>query len=247
MRLFNFCKSFLNASECFANVFVACCIAQSDAVGIAEGVAADGCDVGFLKQVEGEVGAVVDGGNRVAAGVVLAEEAAALREEVEGSVGAVHLQPGNTACQFDDEVAAAFKGLAHEFDTLLALQVGCLGCFLAYRRGSAGVLSLQFVASLDDPLWRSHEANAPARHGVSLGNAVDDDGPFAHAGELCDALVLPYINNVFVDLVGEHVEILMPQDDFCECAEFLFGIDAACRVAGRAENAFKNFWLNLSF
>ena len=82
----------------------------------------------YLQQVHGQVRAVVDG----TFAVLLAEETAALGEEVEGTLRVVDLQAGNLLGQTYDEVLAALKGQAHVLHALLVAGKGCFGRFLAH-------------------------------------------------------------------------------------------------------------------
>ena len=134
-----FCQCFFDASHGLDDVFIAGGVAHPEAFRVAEGIAADGGHMGFVEQVEGEVGTVADGGTLI---TVLAIEAAALREEVEGALRHVDFQSGYLFGQFDDEVASAFEGLPHHFHALLVEGVGGESGALAQRAGSAGILSL---------------------------------------------------------------------------------------------------------
>ena len=154
--------------ECFTDVFVTRCVAHSEAVWVAKGIASDGSHMCLGEQIKCEVVAVVDGDDVVTALVVLAIEAGALREEVEGTVGTVDLEAGNLAGEFNDEVAATLEGLPHLLHAVLRECVGSLGSFLADGARSAGVLSLQLVAALDNPFRCCDVTDTPSRHGISL-------------------------------------------------------------------------------
>ena len=48
--------------------------------------------------------------------------------------------------------------------------------------------------------------------------------------------MVPYINNVFVDLVGKHIEVVVPEHHLGQCLQFVAGVDATGRIAGRTED-----------
>ena len=185
-----------------------------------------------LQEVHGQVGAGVD--DPVA--VALTEETAALGEEVEGALRVVHLQAGNLAGQADNQVLAALESLAHLLHTLLRTREGHLGCLLADAARTAGVLALQFVAALHNPLRRSDETDAPARHGVGLGYAVDDDHAVLQFGELGHRGVLTDVVDVLINLVGQDDDALVAQQDVLQSLQFLAGIDGTRGIAGRTED-----------
>ena len=186
----------------------------------------------FFEQVHRKVGGVVDGGLPVA----LAVEAAALGEQIESALGYVHLQSGDVLGELHYQVAAALKGLTHILDTLLIAGIGELCSLLADGAGTAGVLALQFVASFDNPLGGSDVTDAPACHGVGFRHTVDDDRALLHARELGDGLVLADVVDMFVDLVGQHKQVVVAEDDVGEGLQFFLAIDAARGVAGRTED-----------
>ena len=222
LLLLQFFQCFFDASHGFDDVLVAGGVAHPEAFRVAEGIAADSGHMGFVEQVEGKVGAVADGGSL---STVLAIEAAALREEVEGTLRYVDFQSRYLFGQFDDEVASAFEGQPHVFHALLVEGLGGQCRALAQGARSAGILSLQFVASFDNPFRCGDVSDAPARHGIGLADAVDDDGTFFHAWELGDAFMVPYVVDMFIDFVGQHIEVFMAEDDVGESLQFLLAID----------------------
>lgn len=126
--LFQFSQRFLYAAHSLADVIVAGGVAHTEAIGVAEGVAAYCCHVTLFEEEHGEVGGVADG----LAIVALAVEARALGEEVERTLRTVHFQTGYLLGEAHDEVAAALEGFAHGLNALLRGGVCCLGCLLAY-------------------------------------------------------------------------------------------------------------------
>ena len=101
-------------------------------------------DMVVVGQVIGGAGmsAVSIGAGDGSGAVALAEEGVALGEEVESTLGHVHLQTWDVLGEGYDEVTAALKGLPHLFDALLALDVCGQRSHLADGAWSAGVLSL---------------------------------------------------------------------------------------------------------
>ena len=104
----------------------------------------------FLEEIHGEVGRGID---RILL-VAFAEQLLAMREEVEGTLRNIHLQAGDLLGQFHDQVATALKSLAHVLNALLVTFVSGERRTLRYIVGTAGVLSLQLVHALDNPLRR---------------------------------------------------------------------------------------------
>ena len=97
-------------------------------------------------------------------------------------------------------------------------------------------MALQFVAAFHDPLGGSDVTDTPAGHRIGLADTVDDDGALLHALELGYRLVLADIVDVFVYLVGQYEQVIMAEDHIGQCLQFFFVIDAARRIAGRAED-----------
>ena len=181
-----------------------------------------------LEEVHGQVGAVV----YHAVTVTLAEEAAALGEEVEGSLRIVDLQSGNLAGKAHDEVAAAFEGLAHGLHTLLRTGVGSLGRLLRHRAGATRVLALQLVAALHHPFGGSDKAYAPSGHGIGLAHAVHYHHAVFDVGKLCHAGMGAHIVDMLIYLIGYHHHALMLEEHVLECLQLGRTIDRACGVAG---------------
>ena len=186
----------------------------------------------LFKQIHGQVAGGVDH----AVAVFLAEVRGALGEKIEGAFRHVDLEARDLLGETHDQVAAAFESLAHLFYAAL-VGIPCKGCgLLADGARTAGVLALELVAALDDPLRSGHETDSPAGHCVSLGDAVDDDGTLAHALYGCDGSVLAHIVDVLIDLICKDIEVVVLLDDLCQCGQFFCGIDRTGRVARRAED-----------
>ena len=92
-------------------------------------------------------------------------------------------------------------------------------------------MTLQLVASLDDPLWTSEETDSPSCHGVCLGYTIGDDHLLLHAWLLCNAVMLADIVNVLVDFVCQHKYLWVLLQNLCQCCQLLLGIYTSGRVA----------------
>ena len=106
---------FLDAPQGFDDVLVARGITHAEALGRAEGIAADGGHVCLFEQEHGEIHAVVDD----AVATLLTEIGAALGEQIERSMRIVHLEARHFLGQLHDELLAAFEGAAHLLHALL--------------------------------------------------------------------------------------------------------------------------------
>ena len=184
-----------------------------------------------LQQIHGQIVRCLD---EAVAGP-LAEEAAAFGEEVEGTLRHVHLEARHLFGQLHNKVAATLEGLTHLLYRFLCTRIGCLGRFLRHGARAGGVLSLQLVDGLYNPFGAGNETDAPARHGIRLGHAVDDDRAFLHLGELRDALVLADVVDVLVDFIGHHHDLRMVGQHSHQSGQLFAAVDRAGRVGGRAE------------
>ena len=79
-------------------------------------------------------------------------------------------------------------------------------------------------------------AQAPARHGVALGEAVEQYGAFLHAWETHDAGVFSGIDDVLVNLVGEDVEVVVFADHLGDGAKLIGVEHCASGVLGRVDD-----------
>ena len=98
-------------------------------------------------------------------------------------------------------------------------------------------MALEGGHGLDDVLRASGIADAPAGHGVGLGDAVDDDGLGLHIvaqGGEAD-VVLAVVDQLLVDLVGDDVETGL-HSQLCDLHQLAAGIDAAVGVGGAVED-----------
>lgn len=118
---------FFYSTHGLLDIVVAGGVAHAEAVGISESITTNRRNVAFLKKIHRKIGGVVDNGLAIA----LANEAGALGEEVEGTLGDVDFQSGNLTSQTHDEITTFLKGLAHLLDTVLAALVSGECCHLA--------------------------------------------------------------------------------------------------------------------
>src|SRR5437867_782180 len=124
-------------------------------------------------------------------------------EDVEGALGRAAGHAGQLIEPRHDEIAPALElthHLAHRH--LIALQRGDarpLG-----ERGGAGVgVDHEPGHMLGEGNGHDPIAHAPARHRIGLGEAVEDDGEVAHAGETRDRHELAFVEEGLAALVGE--------------------------------------------
>ena len=163
-NLFQLSQHFLDSAHRLPDIVIAGGITHAETLRITEGITTNGGYMSFFQQVHCKIVGIVDGTFTIA----LSVEAAALREQVEGSLRNIHFQSGNVFGKFNNQVAATLKGLTHLFYAVLWEVVCSLGSFLADRARAAGILSLQFVAALDNPFWCGNVSNTPAGHRVCL-------------------------------------------------------------------------------
>ena len=192
----------------------------------------------FFQQIHRQVVCIVD----LPVTKRLSEESAALREQVESPLRHVHLKSWNLLRQLHDKVASALEGLTHLLHALLRAIISRLCSLLRYRARTTGVLPLQLVHSLHDPLSSSHETYAPTRHRIRLRHTVDDHHPVAYLLKLRDALMLAHIVDVLVDLVSYHIHLRMLCQHSSQPCQFLLAIDRTRWVRWRAENQRLRLW-----
>ena len=85
-------------------------------------------------------------------------------------------------------------------------------------------------------LGKDPVAHPPAGHCVTLGKAVQDDGPFLHSGNGRDAVVVTRVEYVFIDLVGHHVQPWVLHHDPRDLFQFFLGQGRATGVLRRVDN-----------
>ncbi len=106
---------------------------------------------------------------------------------------------------------------------------------LRERRGAADAVD-------DEPAEHRHQlrrhdrvAQAPAGHGVRLGEPIEHDGPLGHARQRGDRPELPVVLDAAVDLVREHDEVTL-DGDVGDGPEVVGGEDRAARVVGAVDD-----------
>ena len=75
----------------------------------------------------------------------------------------------------------------------------------------------------------------PTRHGVALGEAIQDDRALHHSGESGDAVVAARVKDVLVYLVGHHVQALVGLDHAGDGLQFLAAQHRSAGVPRRVE------------
>ena len=93
-------------------------------------------------------------------------------------------------------------------------------------------MTLEFVASLDNPFGSRDESDAPSCHGVCLAHTIDDDDTVLDVGELSHGGVLAHIVDVLIDFIGDDDDTLVLEKHVLQCLQFLLAIDRAGGVAG---------------
>ena len=125
-------------------------------------------------------------------------------------LGRVQAKPGSPAKAAADRVAAAAEPLAHagHLGELAGQRHG--GRVLDERRQAVEHAQRQ-VGHVARELGRADQpADAPAGHGVRLGQAGDGDGALGHAGQGGRGHVLALVEQRGVDLVGDQPEVVAP-------------------------------------
>ena len=210
-------------------------IRQADTVVVAEGVASHASHMGIVKQPHAEVVAALDGGLAVG----LAVERLHFREHIESTGGSVALHTWNLVQQLHEGVAAVTEGLQHflDFRGVLGAEFHGLGCGgLRDGANAGGDLALDLVGGLHDGLGRGDVADTPTRHGIALGHAVDEDEAVFQEIELAHALVLLFVLDELINLVGDDDDLGIFLQDFGDGGQFGLGEHAAAGVARRVDH-----------
>ena len=151
-------------------------------------------------------------------------------------MGVVHLEAGDLAREFHDEVLAAQESLTHLFHAFLRAAESSHGCHLAHGARAAGVLPLQFVHSLCQSQGCGGETDAPACHGIRLRHAVDHHRALLHVGQGGDGSVRTDVVDVLVNLVADHRDLPVAAQHLGKGFQFRGAVNAARGIAGRAED-----------
>ena len=149
---------------------------------------------------------VAVGREHLAAGGGLADQAAAVHVQVEGAFGAAARQAGDGVDLRQRAVAPLLvDGHALGDEGLVAVERRRRRG-LAHRAAVAGGLREHGVQRLHEVARPGHPADAPAGHGVGLGNAVDRQRALAQLGRHVQQVRrAPAVEaNVLVDVVGHH-------------------------------------------
>ena len=102
---------------------------------------------------------------------------------------------------------------------------------LREARGAGYAVGYQARHRLDQLERHDAVAHAPARHGVGLGEAVQDDAALAHVGEAGDGFVFAFVQKAAVNLIGKHRNVAA-FGEVGERFEIVFGDDGAAWVVG---------------
>ena len=70
----------------------------------------------------------------------------------------------------------------------------------------------------------------PPSHRIGLGESVEDNRPLDHARPGCDRDMLAFVNNLAVNLVREHNQVML-DGQFCDPGNVLFRQHATGRIA----------------
>jgi len=166
----------------------------------------------------------------------LTEEWATFREQVESTFRYIYFESRYFLSQFHNKVATAFKSLTHLFHRSLRSRISSFSGFLRYRTRPWCVLPLQFVRSLYNPFRSCNETNTPACHGISLGNTVYNHCTILHFRELCNALVLTDIIDMFINFISYDNYLRMLCQHGNQSGQFLLAIYRPRRIGRRTEN-----------
>ena len=219
LKLFQILDGGFDALASLHEVLLGGGVGEADAVVVAEGGALDGGDAAVQQEVEGEIGRIFDdrlvilGGEFGVGGNVLAEQAAHLREEVEGALRQGDFEAGDLFQQTIDQVAAFQEGVAHGEDVLGGFRIHLHGTQGgALRDGTRGGrdLTLQFVASLGHIHGGADETDTPAGHGETFRHAVHRNHLVFDEIKLGNALVTAHEVDVLVNLIrhDHHLRVL---------------------------------------
>ena len=207
-------------------------IGEAHALVVAEGDAGHDRDPLFEEHVRH-----VHGAAYLAAVEALAVQLIHHQHDVEGAVRLDAAQAVNLADALDHEFAAVVEDVAHLHELLLAAVQGGEGRVLRDARRVARGVALEGIDGLGDLLRGGEPADAPARHRVRLGDAVDDDRMILHPladlrhGEVLYAVV----DELGIDLVGEHPNARLFAHRG-QGADLRLGVHRARGVGGRVED-----------
>ena len=184
-----------------------------------------------------------DGRNLVALQKLVAElngahaELGEVQEEVESTLRLDDLDLGHLGKAVVDVVTAEVVLLPQVIDEALVTGEGLDGTILGKGGGVGGGVVLNELDVLSDVLGSGGVTEAPAGHGVALGEAVDGDGDVVELraeGSHGDVL-LTIIDEVLVNFIRDDEDVLF-QRDLADGEQLLLGVDGTRGVVRGGED-----------
>ena len=200
---------------------------------VAEGEGGNDGDALFVEEMLGEAGGAVD----EPAGDGAADDLLDVDHDVERALGQLAGEPLGLVDEAVRQAAAGVVFVDHGANVLVAAGDGRGGGVLGDGVGVGRGMALEGGHGLDDLLGAGGVADAPAGHGIGLGNAVDDDGLLldlrAEGGDA--AVLFVVVDELFVDLVGDDVEAAL-HGQIGDGLKLRAAPDAAVGVVGRVDD-----------
>ncbi|MCY1296504.1 hypothetical protein D9M70_458930 [compost metagenome] len=168
----------------------------------------------------------------------LADQAGAGRVDVEGAFRRRARNALGLVQHRDDQIAAAFEDLLVLGDEVLRAVQRLDGRPLRDRGGARGLLTLDHVHGLDELKRTGSVADAPAGHGIGLGDAVHRQRAVIKAGLDFDRgrELEVAIGQVLVHVVGQHPDMRMLHQHVRQRLQFGMAVGSARRVGRRVED-----------
>ena len=85
-------------------------------------------------------------------------------------------------------------------------------------RGAGDRVRHELRHRIDERLWKDPVAETPSGHREGLAEAIEKDRPLGHALLACDRTMLAVVDQLAIDLVGEHPEVALARDP-CDLAD----------------------------
>ncbi len=170
-------------------------------LGSAEGLAGNGDHAGFAQQLSGDVAGRVD--------PLPPEECGNVGIGVERALRHVALDAGDGAQSAHHAVAQADVLVAHFLQAILRPGEGGNGGLLHDGGRVRGGLALQLGGRGGHGRGCEGVAEAPAGHGVGLGERTDDDQPLLGVGNGTAGEAAPAVVEIDVALVADHPDIAL--------------------------------------
>ena len=134
-----------------------------------------------------------------------------VHHHIEGAVGPNAADALDLVHAVHHVVAALLERLPHILHRLLGTGQGGRRGFLGDGTGGADAVAQIVADQLGDVGGGGHIADAPAGHGIGLGDTVDQQGALldlgADGGQADKLLVV--IDEVVIDLVGDHIQVIL--------------------------------------